>query len=113
MEFESDHADVAHHDAQPPFRLVKPDSPDRVNLVIRWAASMGLGTNRATIITDLFPICDGVLASIELPADLTKGEPRRLAAFWTRWRLTAPPTGTRWPAPSVGRNVAAHGRLPA
>ena len=81
MEFESDHADVAHHDAQPPFRLVKPDSPDRVDLVIRWAASMGLDTNRATIITYLFPIRDGVLASIELPADLTKGEPRRLAAF--------------------------------
>lgn len=38
-------------------------------------------THRATIITYPFPIRDGVLASIELPADLTGREARRLAAF--------------------------------
>jgi hypothetical protein len=38
-------------------------------------------THGATIITYPFPVRDGVLASIELPADLTSREARRLAAF--------------------------------
>lgn len=50
-------------------------------------------THRPTVITYPFPLRDGVLASIDLPADLTGREARRLAAFINSLAIEEPLTG--------------------
>lgn len=50
-------------------------------------------TYRATVITYPFPLRDGVLASIDLPADLTGREARRLSAFISSLAIEEPLTG--------------------
>lgn len=59
---------------------------------------MGPVPRRATIITYPFPIRDGVLASIELPADLTRREAQRLAAFIDSLTIEDQPDGPSRPA---------------
>lgn len=56
-------------------------SPTTPQVVAPPGASAEHGPHRATIITYPFPIRDGVLASIQLPADLRDREARRLSAF--------------------------------